>query len=160
MRRILTAISLAVLTSGPIHANDCAAKAGQIVRDLGATIVDRQSTTMIFLKHSGVRGDFTLNCFSPKPEDGTELSLYFENSNHPTDVFMSIVAAAGAIVTGEPLEKIEAGARACYEESKKKPSNGGVVRRAGYGFIVFSCSPAKDTFGISIYRTTRADASP
>jgi hypothetical protein len=60
---LIVACGFAAVTTA--HANDCVVKANQIVRDLGATI-RRESTTMIFLEHSAVPGDFTLNCFVAK----------------------------------------------------------------------------------------------
>jgi hypothetical protein len=79
-------IALAALPAPAARANDCEAKASEIVSKLGATI-ERRSTSHIFLKHGAVPGDLSIGCDSVSPADGPDVFLAWDVTDHPTDVF-------------------------------------------------------------------------
>jgi hypothetical protein len=119
MRLVILAavISMGAALVTPAHANDCEAKAAEIVSKLGATVKSR-STSKIFLQHAAVPGELSIGCDSYNPADGPDVFLSWDTTDHPTDVFWSITGSMGAILIGASSRVIEDGARACYKRAK------------------------------------------
>jgi hypothetical protein len=130
-RLLLTSVLSAALLLASDHAraNDCEAKAAEIVTKLGATI-QRRSTSTIFLQHGAVPNGFTVGCDSYNAADGPDVNMDW-GTNHPTEIFWSITASVGAIITGASPQVIEDGARACYKEAQTELTRTG--NRLGIG---------------------------
>jgi hypothetical protein len=161
MRFIVMALSFALLASNQAYANDCEAKAAQIVSKLGATI-ERRSSFIIFLKHDAVPDGFTIGCGGP-PSNGPDVYISW-GTNHPSESYWSVASSVGAILTGASQKVIEAGARACYAEAEKTPPSADMAQQTVLtrGDIMYECTLMKPgppqargyegAFNVDIYR--------
>jgi hypothetical protein len=146
--------SLSFFVSPQAQANDCEAKAVQIVSKLGATI-ERQSSMMVYLHHDGVPDGLSVGCDpASSPADGPDINLS-SNTKYPSEEFWSLAGSAGAIVAEAPSKAIEDGARACYDAARKaSESIAGLTRRG----VRYECTllTEEGSFLISIFRRDAA----
>jgi hypothetical protein len=150
MRFILTAVFLALLAT-QAHANDCEAKAAQVVSTLGATIEGRSSLT-ISLQHGAVPDGFRIGCDSiSSPADGPDLNLSWD-TKYPSGSFWSLAASAGAIIADASTKAIEAGARACYDAALKTSEGIAELSRHEIRFECALLPEGEGSFVISIFR--------
>jgi hypothetical protein len=149
---LVACCSIAFFASTQAHANDCEAKAVQIVSKLGATI-ERQSSMMVYLRHDGVPDGLSIGCDpASSPADGPDISLS-SNTKYPSDSFWSLAGSAGAIVAEASSKSIEDGARACYDAALK--ANDGIAGLSRRG-VRYECTllteERDDSFLVSIFR--------
>jgi hypothetical protein len=147
---------LVFLASTQAHANDCEAKAVQIVSKLGATI-ERQSSMTVYLQHDGVPDGLSIGCDpASSPADGPDINLSW-NTKGPAESFWSLAGSAGAIVAEAPSKTIEDGARACYDAALK--ANDGIAALSRRG-VRYECTllpeEQESSFLISIFRRDAA----
>jgi hypothetical protein len=143
---------LAFLASTQARANDCEAKAVQIVSKLGATI-ERQSSMMVYLHHDGVPDELSIGCDpASSPADGPDVNLS-SNTKYPSESFWSLAGSAAAIVADASSKSIEDGARACYAAALK--ASDGVAGLTRHG-VRYECAllteEREDSFLVSIFR--------
>jgi hypothetical protein len=151
MRFIEMALSLALLASMPAHANDCEAKAAQVVSTLGATIEGRSSMA-ISLQHAAVPDGLTIGCDSmSSPADGPDLVIGWD-TKAPSASFWSLAASAGAIITDTSSKAIEAGARACYDAVRKTKDGIAELSRHEIRYECTLLPEGEGSFVISIFR--------
>jgi hypothetical protein len=152
----ITCCSLPFFVSTQAHANDCEAKAVQIVSKLGATI-ERQSSMMVYLQHDGVPDGLSIGCDpASSPADGPDINLS-ANTKHPSDSFWSLAGSAGAIVADASSKLVEDGARACYDAALKASDGIAGLNRHG---VRYECAllteEREDSFLVSIFRRDAA----
>lgn len=154
MRFILMSLYIALLASSSAHANDCEARAGQIVARLGATIESR-SSMVISLQHGAVPGGFTVGCDPTysSPADGADLGIGWD-ADDPSESFWSMTGSAGEIITDAPSKAIEAGARACYGAARKKEQ--AELARGGVRYECTLTTGRNGSFYITIFRRDAA----
>jgi hypothetical protein len=154
MRFILTAVFLALLAT-QAQANDCEAKAAQVVSKLGATI-ERRSSMTISLRHDAVPEGLSISCDSTSsPADGPDINLSWD-TKAPSASFWSLAASAGAIITDAPTRAIEAGARACYDAARKTKDGIAEVSRHEIRYECALLPEGEGSFVISIFHRDAA----
>jgi len=147
---------LAFCASTQAQANDCEAKAIQIVSKLGATI-ERQSPMMVYLHLDRAPDGLSIGCDpASSPADGPDINLSWDTKD-PSEGFWSLAGSAGAIVTNAPPKAIEDGARACHDAARKASQGIAEVGRRG---IRYECTllteEGESSFLISIFRRDAA----
>jgi hypothetical protein len=148
--------SLTLFACTQAQANDCEAKAVQIVSKLGATI-ERQTSMMVYLHHDGVPEGLSIGCDpASSPADGPDINLAWD-TKEPPDGFWSLAGSAGAIVADAPSKTIEGGARACYDAARKASEGIAELSRRG---VRYECTllmeEREGSFLISIFRRDAA----
>jgi hypothetical protein len=148
--------SLSFFVSPQAQANDCEAKAVQIVSKLGATIEQKTSMT-VYLHHDGVPDGLSIGCDpASSPADGPDINLSWDTKD-PSEGFWSLAGSAGAIVAEAPSKSVEDGARACYDAARKASEGIAALNRRG---VRYECTllteEQENSFLISIFRRDAA----
>jgi hypothetical protein len=148
--------SIAFLACTQAHANDCEAKAAQIVNKLGATI-ERQTSMTVYLQHDGVPDGISIGCDpASSPADGPDVNLSWATKD-PLESFWLLAGSAGAIVADAPSKTIENGARACYDAARKASEGIAALSHRG---VRYECTllteEQEGSFLISIFRRDAA----
>jgi hypothetical protein len=148
--------SLTLFACTQAQANDCEAKAVQILSKLGATI-ERQTSMMVYLHHDGVPEGLSIGCDpASSPADGPDINLSWDTKD-PSESFWSLAGSAGAIVAEAPSNAIQDGARACYDAARKASEGIAALSRRGVRYECTLLTEAQEgSFLISIFRRDAA----
>jgi hypothetical protein len=130
MRSIFAVVVLVVALTplAPAMADECDARAADLVRESGATFV-RRSTVKIFLQLEGFK-NLAVECW---PSPGVEADV---NEGLPPDSFFDFVARAAHLVVGLSAEAMKAGAVLCHKGALRSADN---LAELEYRGAQFSC---------------------
>jgi hypothetical protein len=137
------AVLALLLSSTPTIADECDARAADLVRETGATFL-RRSSAKIFLKPEGFK-DLAVNCW---PSLGVDVSV---NVGLPPDAFFDFVGRSGRIVTGLPTVAVKDGAILCHKSALR---SGDKMSDLDYQGAQFSCeaSTQSDVTSITVFK--------
>lgn len=140
MRSIFAVVPLvmALTPLAPAMADECDARAADLVRESGATFV-RRSTVKIFLQLEGFK-NLAVECW---PSPGVEADV---NVGLPPDSFFDFLANATHIVAGLPEAAVKAGAILCHKNALR--SNDGMAD-LDYKGAQFSCESSTRDGGVT-----------
>jgi hypothetical protein len=122
IRHLLLAAALLTLPVAAHADNGCAAKAAQLVKELGARI-DHRDKGGIWLAHPAAVSGPVVGC-AVAGNDNAPLEMSVASYDDPPDEFWRFVGNAGKILTGADAAEVGVAGRACASRLKEGRDTG------------------------------------